>query len=169
MIFKMILKITDFYLVRNGLRRVFLRLTTALLFAGTAACTQTDRSISEKDLPTSEFNTVKNELDTELSPGDIPSRAPSDCPGLDSQLFQLAQDEDPPSLAESLGFRVKNGKVQVLIILANEETSFLKDFQIELGTQAGNQVQAFVPFDRLCELAKNEAVLAIRRAAQAVP
>ncbi|MFO7743463.1 MAG: hypothetical protein R6X31_14245 [Anaerolineae bacterium] len=109
------------------------------------------------------------EGDLSRDPETIPSREPNDCcPALESQLHQLTQTDDPPLVAEQLGFRVKDDKVQVLFVLAGEETGFLLDYGVELGSQSGNQVQGFAPFDQLCELANLDAVLAVRPAAQAV-
>jgi hypothetical protein len=99
----------------------------------------------------------------------IPTREPSECPALDSQLYQLTKADNPLLLAEQLGFRTKDGKLHVLLVLTSEETAFLIDFGAELGTQSGNQVQAFVPIDQLCDLANTDSVLAIRPPAQAVP
>ena len=118
--------------------------------------------------PTPVFDTVEGDLDTEVSPDTIPSREPAECPDLDSTLFQLTRVSDPMWLAEQLGFRVTDGKVQVLLVLASEDTEFLRDWGVEPGTQSGTQVQAFVRVDQLCDLANTDAVLAIRPAAQAV-
>lgn len=118
--------------------------------------------------PTPVFDTVEGDLDTEVSPDTIPSREPGECPDLDSQLFRLTQVSNPIRLAEQLGFRVTDGRVQVLLILAREDTEFLRDWGVEPGTQSGTQVQAFVRVDQLCDLANTDAVLAIRPAVQAV-
>lgn len=121
--------------------------------------------------PTPAFDTVEGDLDldTEVSPDTIPSRQASECPDLDSTLFQLTQVSNPTALAEQLGFRVTDGKVQVLLVLASEDTEFLRDWGVEPGTQSGTQVQAFVPIGQLCDLANTDEVLAIRPSAQAVP
>jgi len=89
-------------------------------------------------------------------------RQPSSCPGLDSQLYQLIQTENPISTASQIGMFVKDEKVQVLFVLKSEDTSFLLEYAVDLGTQSGQQVQGYAPFDRLCELANLDAVLAIR-------
>lgn len=115
------------------------------------------------------MSTGADDIDSEIPPEAIPPRAARDCPGLDSQLFQLAQADDPALLAELLGLRTKEGRVQVLLLLASEETSFLQDFGAEVGTQSGSEVQTFVPVDQLCPLANHNAVLAVRPAAQAFP
>lgn len=117
--------------------------------------------------PTPEADT--EDVSGEISSDDLPSREPSECPDLDSQLFQITQSSNPIEAAERLGLRIKENKIQVLLILEGEDTNFLKDFEAEIGTQAGEKVQAFVPIDRLCELANADEVLAIRLPAQAAP
>lgn len=118
--------------------------------------------------PTPESGAMEIEPDRQVSPGDLPSREPGDCPGLDSQLFQITQAPDPLNLAEQLQFKVREGKVQVLLILDDEGTDFLSDFEVEMGTQSGTQVQAFVPISQLCDLANTDKVLAIRPLAQVI-
>jgi hypothetical protein len=103
-----------------------------------------------------------------IDPDQIPTRAESDCPGLESQLYQVAQAKDPLKMAEQIGLILKDEKVQVLFVLEDEETDFLLAYDVELGTQSGNQVQGYAPIERLCELTNLEAVLAIRRPAQPV-
>jgi hypothetical protein len=134
-----------------------------------AACGPVPNPIVGQAAPTAEFDVSEIEPSTDLSPETIPPREPSACPALDSQLLQLTQADDPLHTAEQLGFRVKDGKVQVLLVLASEDTDFLQKYGVEPGTQAASQVQAFVPIDQLCELANADPVLAIRPAAQAVP
>lgn len=152
------LPFTGVSFVRYGFRLVLMNLTAALLLSLLSACT-----------PTTEFDRGEGELDPEIAPESAPAREPSDCPALDSQLFQLLQADDPLLLAEQLEFRLQGDKVQVLLILAGEETDFLQGFGVEVGTQAGNQVQAFAPINQLCDLANADPVLAVRPAAQAFP
>lgn len=86
-----------------------------------------------------------------------------ECPQLDSKLYQLSLMEDPIPTAEQWGFRVEDGKVFVVIVLADEETEIPEGFDVEVGTRLGDQVQALVPFDALCELANTEQVVAIQQ------
>lgn len=155
--------------VQRGIRFATINLTPVLLLLMMSACAPTAGPVPEQESPTREFDTVEGEIDDEIPPGTIPSRKPSECPDLDSQLYQLTQADDPVLMAEQLGFRVKDDKLQVLLILTSEDTTFLHEFGVELGTQSGKQVQAFVPFDQLCELANVDQVLAIRPPAQAIP
>ncbi len=57
---------------------------------------------------------------------------------------------------------VKENKVQVVIVLNSQDTAFLQDYEIELGTQAGDEIQAYVALSQLCELSNRDEVLAIR-------
>jgi hypothetical protein len=90
------------------------------------------------------------------------------CPKLDSLLNQVVASSDPLKMAASLNLRLREGKVQVLLVLASADPSFLEEFEVEPGSQAGQEIQAFVPLDRLCEIANLEQVLAIRIPAQGI-
>jgi hypothetical protein len=87
---------------------------------------------------------------------------PADCPGLDSRLFQLTQAGEPLKLANQWQLKLKDGKVQVLLILADEDVTFLQNFDVEPDTQVGEKIQVFAPIPRLCDLANSPHVLAIR-------
>lgn len=127
-----------------------------------SACGQSNCFNGNEDDPETVFKTVDDKFEPKIDPENLPSREPGDCPGLDSQLYQLIQKDDPQLSASEIGMNVKENKIQVLIILESEATDFLLDYDVELGTQAGNQVQAYVSFDCLCALANLDAVLAIR-------
>ena len=111
---------------------------------------------------TEDFEVLDEDFETKIDPENLPSREPNLCPNLDSQLYQLTKSEDPTSLAGQMGLKVRDEKVQVLFVLKNEDTDFLLDYDVELGTQSGNQVQGYVSVDLLCELANEDEVLAIR-------
>lgn len=85
------------------------------------------------------------------------------CPQLDSKLYQLFLLDDPIPSAEQLGFKVLNEKVQVLLVLAEEDTVIPEGFDLDVGTRVGEQVQVFSPFKVLCDLANLEEVKAIRQ------
>lgn len=103
---------------------------------------------------------IKN---TDQAPPKSESRPTSaGCPGLDSQLFQLTQAADPLKLAEQWQLKVKGDKVQVLLLLAGDDITFLQNFEVEPGTSAGTKIQVFAPIARLCDLANMPQVLAIR-------
>ena len=85
-----------------------------------------------------------------------------DCRTLDSVLFNLTLAEDPLATAERLGLPAHEGKVQVVITLAGEDTAFLAAFDAEIGSQSGAEVQAYVPPAELCALGADERVAAVR-------
>ncbi len=86
-----------------------------------------------------------------------------ECPQLNSKLYELSLMEDPIPTAEQWGFRVKDDRVFVLLVLADELTEIPDGFDLEVGTRLGDQVQVFVPFDELCCLANSDEVVAIRQ------
>ena len=140
-------------------------LLVSLLFGCAPA---TKQSPSGLTVATVEFSTTSISPNSEqtLSPN-IDAKS-NDCPALDSQLYQLTQTANAVQDAEALGYQVKEGAIQVLIVMVNENTEFLESFAIEPGTQSGSKIQAYVKFDDLCLLAKNESVLAIRPIAQMI-
>ena len=93
---------------------------------------------------------------------DLIPRKQEDCLDLDSRLFQLTQESAPLELAKQWQLKVKDDKIQVLLILNDENVSFLRNFEVELGTQSGAKAQVFAPINQLCTLANTPEVLAIR-------
>ena len=93
--------------------------------------------------------------------GTLPKPEEQECPQLDSQLYQLMKSENPLNEAKELGFTVKDNKIQVLLILENEETVVPAGFNLDVGKRSGDQVQVFAPIDVLCFLANTDEVLAI--------
>lgn len=93
----------------------------------------------------------------------------NDCPGLDSALVQIMRSSDPIAQAKQSLLQLRDGdKIQVVLVLSQRDTRFLHAYDVEIGTQADMQVQAYVPLDRLCDLAKTAEVLAINLPAQAI-
>ena len=124
--------------------------------------------------PTPQFDTVEIKPEDQIISGDLQaddlqSTKNADCPGLENMLFEISKVPDPISLAKQLQLNVKDDKLQVLLILASEDTNFLQNFDIEPETQVGSQVQAYIPIDQLCPLANTDEVLAIRLPDQALP
>ena len=93
----------------------------------------------------------------------IQSISQEDCPGVDSQLYQITQAPTPQVLAEQFLVEMEEGRLYVLLILADKDLAFLQDYDVRAGSQYGTRVQAFVPVDRLCELANTDRVTAIVR------
>lgn len=119
-------------------------------------------------LPTGEIVSGTTDVSSQVFPDEGSGTKSPACPKLDSQLNQVVTSPDPVGMAANLNLRVNEGKLQVIIVLAGDDLEFLKDFGIEAGSQAGQEVQAYMPIDRLCELAEREEVIAIRIPAQAV-
>ena len=117
--------------------------------------------------PTQKLESVEVDSD-QMPPLDLNKWTAEGCPKIESQLGQIIQGPNPLETAKQLGIRVQGSKVQVLVILKDEETTFLKDFDVKVGKQSGTQVQAFAPLSRLCELAGTDKVVAIRLPSQAV-
>lgn len=140
----------------------------ALLALMSACQAQSEPAVGQNVPPTPEFDTTQlGPDDMQVSPGDLQPQQ-SDCPDLESQLFQLTQASDPLELAAQLQLKVKGDKILVLLVLDSERTAFLQDFGVEIDRQSGNEVQAFVPINKLCDLANTDEVLAIRLPAQAI-
>ncbi len=83
-------------------------------------------------------------------------------------LVQIVSSPDPIAQAEQLQIKVKDGKIQVVLTLSEPDTSFLSAYGVEIGSQAELRVQAFVPPDQLCQLARTGKIVAINVPSQAV-
>jgi hypothetical protein len=103
-------------------------------------------------------------VNLELGPLD---RSSVSCPALRSPLLQVVESGDPVQGAQSLGLNVRGSAVQVVLVLDGGDTDFLKSFGVEVGKQAGGQIQAYVPISHLCKLSADKRVLAIYPAQQA--
>ena len=94
----------------------------------------------------------------------------STCPGVESALLQILVSPDPVAQAKQLRIPVIDGdKVQVLLVLSQPGAGFLAAYGAEAGSQSGDNVQAYVPLARACELARSGHVLAMSLPAQAIP
>lgn len=145
-------------------------LVLALFLALMSACAPTEDSIpAGLNISTADFETTSGPIDQNINPESSPGGKLNECPALDSLLLQLVNMDDASDMAAKLGYQVKENKIQVLLILESEDLAFLSDFDAEIGSQTGKQVQAFVGFDQLCPLARHDAVLAVRPVAQASP
>jgi hypothetical protein len=90
------------------------------------------------------------------------------CPGVQSQLLGVVRATDVAAVAKSQGLRLQGERLLVAITLADEATAFLAAYDVEVTGQAGQAVQAWIPVDRMCELARDARVLAIKAPAAAV-
>ena len=149
------------------LRKVFHYLGSLLLLS-LAACVQSPVAEPARPEQPGPVSISTATVDHLQNPAEVPYREDNPCPRLDGQLYQLTQSADPISGAKNLGLVYKDGKVQVLFALVDAHVSFLTAFDVELGTQLGNQVQAFVAIERLCELSNHPSVLAIQPPPRAI-
>jgi hypothetical protein len=127
---------------------------------------QEPTSSGEELKPTQDFEVFDIGEHNHIAPAEIPTRKPSPCPGLDSMLTQVYQSSEPIKQAQQLRIRTKGEKIQVMLILAGGEASFLEDYSVEVNKQSGNQAQVFVPIEQLCALTSHDGVLAIRTITQ---
>jgi hypothetical protein len=118
--------------------------------------------------PTADMIAGTTGVSGQVIPNKIKGSKSPTCPKLDSQLNQLVASSDPLKMAASLNLRLNEGKVQVRLLLVGDDPSFLKESGVELGSQAGQEIQAFVPIDQLCEISNLEEVLAIRIPAEGI-
>jgi hypothetical protein len=88
------------------------------------------------------------------------------CGDLSGPLLQVVESSDPLQTAQALGLKVREGMVQISLVV-DGDTAFLKQAGVQVGKQAGDQIQAFAPIAKLCELATNRRVLALRPVSQA--
>lgn len=131
---------------------------------------RTPESVAAQHVPpTTPLASIPLPAEAQAAPQAPTSSKQQDCPKLEHQLYQLTQAADPIKLAQQIGLRVKQAKIQVLLIVNRADVQFAPTFDVEVGSRSGTQVQAFVPIDQLCALANTEAVVAIRLPAQAMP
>jgi hypothetical protein len=142
---------------------------TTLMGACVAAPSSQPDAAPQNAPRTPEFSTTQIPVDEMAAPEAAQPAAQSECPGLDSALAQVVASPDPLEQARQSLLTVKDGKIQVVLVLSQQDTGFLQDYDVEIGTQSGMQAQVFVSPDRLCDLAKTDEVLAINLPAQAVP
>lgn len=161
-------------------RRFRLACCLALAALATLACSQANDPASEpipkqepaggllQDEPhTQQLETIEVDID-KAPPLDLDKFKAAGCPKVESPLGQIVQSPNPLETAKQLGARIQEAKIQVLVVLKDENSGFLEAYDVEVGKQSGTQVQAFVPLSRLCELASSDSVLAIRLPNQAV-
>lgn len=141
-----------------------------VLFTMLAACAPTQNTTSGGlNESTPELKLSTGTVEQNIKPDILAKAKNSECPALDRQLYQLSLADDPTKRAAELGFRTVGNKVQVVMLLDSDDTTFLTNFGVEIGSSSGRKVQAFVPFDQLCALAKQESIISIRAAIQISP
>jgi hypothetical protein len=123
---------------------------------------QSPGALSEQNMPTLPL-TKTGQVPGQVSLPELERTLQEDCPGVDSQLYQITQAIDPQEQARQFLVEVEDDRILVLLDLADQDTVFLQDYGVQAGAQYGTKVQAYVPIDRLCELASTDRVLAIVR------
>lgn len=147
-------------------RNIFIMVCLLCLLSGCAS----NSSAADGGLtaPQQNLPTAEPAVNTKITLDPSQTEKQTNCPGLDSQLVQLIQADDPVALADQFGFKVHEDAIQVEILLSGEDNTFLADFDVQIGTVSGNKVQALVPFEQLCPLSNHENVLSIRLSAQVI-
>lgn len=84
------------------------------------------------------------------------------CPNVETALLQLIESIETDVTTQSPQLNIQEDRVQVILVLESEDTSFLQDYAIETGTQSGNEIQAFIAISQICDLANDQQVQAIR-------
>ena len=138
----------------------------------TARIAQTFGAADQNSLNGAEavLQTMDIPISRNVQPEHASKEKKSDCPRLESMLLHLSQAEDPLQLAEQAGLVVRGGKIQVILVLVDpNETGFLKGFDVDVCQKQGSRIQAFVPVEQLCDLARADQVLAVRAPAKAIP
>jgi hypothetical protein len=113
------------------------------------------------------MDVITVDLDAGVAQETLRSPLP-ECGKLDGIFLPVLEATDPLEMARALKMKVKGEKIQVMIVLDSADTSFLRDFEAEVDKQSGDQVQAYVPIARLCDLANDERVLAVYPPNQAI-
>lgn len=108
------------------------------------------------------------EVDTSQMPDLKGQSDKSSCPKVTGPLAQIVAAADPSAAAAQLGFKAQDDKIQVLITLNGEDAGVLQEQGIEIGSQVGNKVQAWVPIRQICDLASSEQVSNIQLPAPAM-
>lgn len=148
-------------------------LVALLMAAGACRATPTptrqSTAVQQNMPPTPKFDTTRVQPNPQFSPvSPLPTPA-NGCPGLDSALAQIIASRDPLAEARQRQLTIKDGKIQVVLLLNQEDTRFLQSFDVEVGSRAGMQVQVFAPPARLCDLIKTGKVLAVNLPNQGIP
>jgi cell division protein FtsL len=105
----------------------------------------------------------QEEISTEIVPKEISeSKKESECPKIDSVLNELLTSDNPLTFAEKHGLRIVDGRVQVMLTLTDEDTTFTTELDFIESIRSGEVIQGFVRIEQLCELANATEVTYIR-------
>lgn len=150
--------------------RVSFILCISLLALGLHACASPSTAAEGEQENPAVFTTLEIESTKALmAPTVDRPRTEGGCPGVESALMGFLEEEDPVEAARRAGFPTRGGRIQVLLELAGEETAFLEEHELEVGTQVGSRAQAFIEPEAICELAADERVRTVQLPALAAP
>jgi hypothetical protein len=91
------------------------------------------------------------------------------CPRVESMLLQALNSAQPLADLEEMGYPTKDGRIQIVLTLAKPDLRFLEAWDVEIGSQAGAQVQVLAYPNDVCDIANNEHVSSIRLPSLAIP
>lgn len=94
---------------------------------------------------------------------------PTDCPQLESRLYELMVAADPARAAADLGLTYEDGRVRVIVELADAATPIPQHPDLVVEGRFSNLVQGRVPPATLCALSRLPDVRFVRAPAVAVP
>ena len=123
----------------------------------------------DQDVPTlPTFEVITVDLNAPLNKV-ILNRTLKKCPALDGMLASVFDAPNPIEMAETLQIQMRGYKIQVVLVVDGSDRAFLDNYEVEITKQFGDQIQAFVPIARLCEVAGDERILSMYPPSLAVP
>lgn len=155
--------------------RILLAVMSALLLAasGCQSATQPSEppasmSGAEAVVPTAIFSTTQ--VTAVAIPNTAPSKA-SECPQMESRLYDLTTATDPAAFAQSHGLYYGDGRTRVVVVLVAPEagTSILTQYDAQVETRYESLVQVLVPPAELCDLSNDPQVQFVRAPRVAEP
>lgn len=93
----------------------------------------------------------------EQAPPDLPNKS-TECPKLESVLYQLTQAPAPESFAQQRGVELQAGMVRVVIDLSQADAPLPEGFGLQEERRVGRQVRVLAPLAQLCQLSEQAGV-----------
>lgn len=129
--------------------RVTVAVAAVMVLASVAGCAgPTDGSATPADTPASDTTTAT-------------TTTPSRPPALDSTLYQVVTAENRSAVADQYGLEYRNGSISVVVEL-EAGASLPEGYDINVHQRHERLVEASVAVDDLVDLAREDAVAAIR-------
>lgn len=92
-----------------------------------------------------------------------------ECPKLESRLYQVAQSSDPEHAANQSGLYYSQGRVRVIIELADPAVSLPAGYSLIIESRYNTLIQASVALQDLCKLSQEPSVRLVRAPYEATP